>query len=181
MNALGESVSFGRFMTESLAWEKWSSFSNKRHVEEAERYAQPGSVAQKKAFFEAHYKRIAAAKAAALLEQANAESNALEPESETIEQLSECNITSQDSGTMKQDSQEVVLEKNQEFAVIAKSDGSEADRLERDDSTTETEVLVEICPNVDKQNMVSGSNTVGIPKNEKNSVKVNFYFFLVLP
>ncbi|KAL1812245.1 hypothetical protein ACET3Z_022310 [Daucus carota] len=171
VNALGESVSFGRFMTESLAWEKWSSFSNKRHVEEAERYAQPGSVAQKKAFFEAHYKRIAAAKAAALLEQANAESNALEPESETIEQLSECNITSQDSGTMKQDSQEVVLEKNQEFAVIAKSDGSEADRLERDDSTTETEVLVEICPNVDKQNMVSGSNTVGIPKNEKNSVK----------
>ena len=176
MNALGESVSFGRFMTESLAWEKWSSFSNKRHVEEAERYAQPGSVAQKKAFFEAHYKRIAAAKAAALLEQANAESNALEPESETIEQLSECNSTSQDSETMKQDSEEVVLEKNQEFAVIAESDSSEVDRLERADSTTETEVLVEICPNVDKQNMVSGSKTDEIPKNEKNSVKVILFF-----
>lgn len=73
MHALGESVSFGRFMSESLDWEKWSTFSHKRYVEEAERYAKPGSVAQKKAFFEAHYKKIAAQKAAALLEQANQE------------------------------------------------------------------------------------------------------------
>ncbi|PIN07025.1 hypothetical protein CDL12_20418 [Handroanthus impetiginosus] len=72
MHALGESISFGRFMTESLSWEKWSTFSHKKYVEEAERYSQPGSVAQKKAFFEAHYKRIAAQKAAALLEQQNA-------------------------------------------------------------------------------------------------------------
>lgn len=71
MHALGESISFGRFMSESLAWEKWSTFSHNKYVEEAERYARPGSVAQKKAFFEAHYKRIAAKKAAALLEQAN--------------------------------------------------------------------------------------------------------------
>ncbi|CAN4082340.1 unnamed protein product [Withania somnifera] len=73
MHALGESISFGRFMSESLDWEKWSTFSHKRYVEEAERYAKPGSVAQKKAFFEAHYKKIAAQKAAALLEQANQE------------------------------------------------------------------------------------------------------------
>ncbi|KAK4392918.1 protein FAR1-RELATED SEQUENCE 5 [Sesamum angolense] len=72
MHGLGDSISFGRFMTESLSWEKWSTFSHKKYVEEAERYAQPGSVAQKKAFFEAHYKRIAARKAAALLEQENA-------------------------------------------------------------------------------------------------------------
>jgi hypothetical protein len=62
-------------MSESLAWEKWSSFSHNRYVEEAERYARPGSVAQKKAFFEAHYKKIAAQKAAALLEQENAAAN----------------------------------------------------------------------------------------------------------
>nr|GMC67197.1 protein WVD2-like 7 isoform X1 [Ipomoea batatas] len=74
-HALGESISFGRFMSESLAWEKWSTFSHNKYVEEAERYAKPGSVAQKKAFFEAHYKRIAAKKAAALLEQANEESS----------------------------------------------------------------------------------------------------------
>lgn len=73
VHALGESISFGRFVSESLDWEKWSTFSHKKYVEEAERYAKPGSVAQKKAFFEAHYKKIAAQKAAALLEQANQE------------------------------------------------------------------------------------------------------------
>ncbi|CAJ1947547.1 unnamed protein product [Sphenostylis stenocarpa] len=71
IHALGQSISFGRFMSESLAWEKWSSFSHNRYVEEAERYSRPGTVAQKKAFFEAHYKKLAAQKAAALLEQAN--------------------------------------------------------------------------------------------------------------
>ncbi|KAL6518768.1 hypothetical protein OROHE_017521 [Orobanche hederae] len=75
-HALGESISFGRFITddEPLSWEKWSIFSHKKYVEEAERYAQPGSVAQKKAFFEAHYKKIADQKAAALLEQQNEKS-----------------------------------------------------------------------------------------------------------
>lgn len=81
MPVYGESISFGRFMSESepsLSWEKWSTFSNKKYVEEAARFAQPGSVAQKKAFFEAHYKKIAArkaaaeAEAAALIEQQNA-------------------------------------------------------------------------------------------------------------
>lgn len=59
-------------MSESLAWEKWSTFSHNRYVEEAEKFSRPGSVAQKKAFFEAHYKKIAAQRAAALLEQENA-------------------------------------------------------------------------------------------------------------
>ncbi|XP_073125024.1 uncharacterized protein [Henckelia pumila] len=85
VHALGESVSFGRFMTESLSWERWSTFSHKKYVEEAERYAQPGSVAQKKAFFEAHYKRIAAQKAAALLEQENAAKNATVAEESEVE------------------------------------------------------------------------------------------------
>ncbi|XAR64460.1 hypothetical protein NMG60_11024818 [Bertholletia excelsa] len=60
LRALTTSISFGRFMSESLAWEKFS---------------RPGSVAEKKAYFEAHYKRIAAKKAAALLEQENASEN----------------------------------------------------------------------------------------------------------
>ncbi|CAJ2669710.1 unnamed protein product [Trifolium pratense] len=67
MKAMEESVSFGRFMTETLEWEKWSTFSHNRYVEEAERISKPGSVAQKKAFFEAYYKQLAAQKAAALL------------------------------------------------------------------------------------------------------------------
>ncbi|XP_077250646.1 protein WVD2-like 7 [Tasmannia lanceolata] len=78
------SISFGRFMSESLAWEKWSSFSHNRYLEEVEKYSKPGSVAQKKAYFEAHYKKIAAEKAEALLEQENSSAhNVSKPE--TIE------------------------------------------------------------------------------------------------
>ncbi|CAE6069510.1 unnamed protein product [Arabidopsis arenosa] len=69
IHALSQSISFGKFMTENLEWGKWSSFSHKKYVEEAEKYSRPGSVAQKKAFFEAHYKRIAEAKKAATEEQ----------------------------------------------------------------------------------------------------------------
>ena len=57
MSALGESVSFGRFLTEPLEWGKWSAFAHNRYLEEAAVQARPGSVAQKKAIFEAHYAR----------------------------------------------------------------------------------------------------------------------------
>ncbi|GFP96068.1 hypothetical protein PHJA_001750900 [Phtheirospermum japonicum] len=70
--ALTTSVSFGRFMSDSLDWEKWSAFTQNRHLEEVERYSKPGSVAEKKAYFEAHFKRR---RAAALLEQQNAAAN----------------------------------------------------------------------------------------------------------
>lgn len=72
-------------MSESLAWEKWSTFSHNRYVEEAERYSRPGSVAQKKAFFEAHYKNLAARKAAVLLEQANAAASASSDQNSTAQ------------------------------------------------------------------------------------------------
>ncbi|KAK9707485.1 hypothetical protein RND81_07G200600 [Saponaria officinalis] len=68
--ALGESISFGRYMSESLAWEKWSAFTNNRYLEEAEKYSKPGSVAKMKAYFEAQYGRFGARKHAAR-EQAN--------------------------------------------------------------------------------------------------------------
>ncbi|XAR65001.1 hypothetical protein NMG60_11008933 [Bertholletia excelsa] len=57
------SVSFGRFENDSLSWEKWSTFSPNKYLEEVEKCSTPGSVAQKKAYFEAHYKKIAARKA----------------------------------------------------------------------------------------------------------------------
>ncbi|KAJ0260562.1 Transcriptional regulator ATRX-like protein [Hirschfeldia incana] len=69
IHALSQSVSFGRFTTENLEWGKWSSFSHKKYVDEAEKYSQPGSVAQKKAFFDAHYKKIAEAKKAKQVQQ----------------------------------------------------------------------------------------------------------------
>nr|XP_034927139.1 protein WVD2-like 7 isoform X3 [Populus alba] len=61
--ALQVSVSFGRFESDSLSWERWSSFSQNKYLEEVEKCATPGSVAEKKAYFEAHYKKIAARKA----------------------------------------------------------------------------------------------------------------------
>ncbi|XP_052138939.1 protein WVD2-like 7 isoform X2 [Oryza glaberrima] len=57
MSALGESVSFGRFLAEPLEWGRWSAFAHNRYLEEAAHQSRPGSVAQKKAFFEAHYAR----------------------------------------------------------------------------------------------------------------------------
>ncbi|XP_057433199.1 uncharacterized protein LOC130726011 [Lotus japonicus] len=76
IRALSESISFGRFMSERLDWEKWSAFTtHKRYVEEAEKYSKPGSVAAKKAYFEAHYKRKAAEEEAALIQEENAQVN----------------------------------------------------------------------------------------------------------
>lgn len=68
-SALQVSVSFGRFENDSLSWERWSSFSPNKYLEEVEKCATPGSVAQKKAYFEAHYKKIAARKAELLAQE----------------------------------------------------------------------------------------------------------------
>ncbi|KAG5521944.1 hypothetical protein RHGRI_034236 [Rhododendron griersonianum] len=86
LRGLTTSISFGRFTSESLDWEKRSCFSNNRYLEEAEKSSKPGSVAEKKAYFEAHYKRIAAKKAAALLDQQVLASNELDlPESDNVD------------------------------------------------------------------------------------------------
>ncbi|KAK7368215.1 hypothetical protein VNO80_10239 [Phaseolus coccineus] len=51
------SISFGRFENEPLSWERRSSFSHNRYLEEVEKCSKPGSVIQKKAYFEAHFKK----------------------------------------------------------------------------------------------------------------------------
>ncbi|KAL7589928.1 hypothetical protein Lser_V15G37221 [Lactuca serriola] len=53
------SISFGRFESESLSWERRSSFSHNRYLEEVEKYSKPGSVTEKKAYFEAHFRKKA--------------------------------------------------------------------------------------------------------------------------
>ncbi|CAG7904247.1 hypothetical protein BRARA_G02941 [Brassica rapa] len=63
------SISFGKFENDSLSWEKFSSFSPNKYLEEVEKCATPGSVAQKKAYFESHYKKIAERNAEIILEQ----------------------------------------------------------------------------------------------------------------
>ncbi|KAK1383909.1 TPX2 domain-containing protein [Heracleum sosnowskyi] len=159
LHALGESVSFGRFMTDSsLSWEKWSTFTQNRHVEEAERYAQPGSVAEKKAFFEAHYKRIAAAKkAAALLDQENAAKETAESEFGS----GGCIDTNPDTEKSSPESQEQILIKTESgkenLMVSANEDDSNSNAnyvipdelgLGKVEMDTETKVLGEIAMNI---------------------------------
>ncbi|KAI3453119.1 hypothetical protein Pfo_009782 [Paulownia fortunei] len=51
------SISFGRFESETLCWERRSSFSHNRYLEEVEKCSKPGSVTEKKAYFEAHFRK----------------------------------------------------------------------------------------------------------------------------
>ncbi|KAK6122357.1 hypothetical protein DH2020_043867 [Rehmannia glutinosa] len=51
------SISFGRFENEALCWERRSSFSHNRYLEEVEKCSKPGSVTEKKAYFEAHFRK----------------------------------------------------------------------------------------------------------------------------
>ena len=71
------SVSFGRFENDSLSWEKWSSFSPNKYLEEVGKCATPGSVAKKKDYFEEHYKKIAARKAELQAKEKPTESKSL--------------------------------------------------------------------------------------------------------
>ncbi|XP_028801929.1 protein WVD2-like 7 isoform X2 [Neltuma alba] len=82
------SVSFGRFENDSLSWEKWSTFSPNKYLEEVEKCATPGSVAQKKAYFEAHYKKIAAGKAELLSQEKETDKDPLKSEDEDGEDQS---------------------------------------------------------------------------------------------
>ncbi|KAL5552976.1 hypothetical protein UlMin_040377, partial [Ulmus minor] len=79
-SVLEVSVSFGRFESDSLSWEKWSAFSPNKYLEEVEKCATPGSVAQKKAYFEAHYKKIAARKAELLEREKQAQNDPMKLE-----------------------------------------------------------------------------------------------------
>ncbi|KAL8463610.1 hypothetical protein ACS0TY_033538 [Phlomoides rotata] len=52
------SISFGRYESEAaLCWERRSSFSHNRYLEEVEKCSTPGLVIEKKAYFEAHFKK----------------------------------------------------------------------------------------------------------------------------
>ncbi|KAK9107933.1 hypothetical protein Syun_023944 [Stephania yunnanensis] len=85
MNA---SISFGRFENDLLCWDRWSSFSQNKYLEEVEKCSTPGSVAEKKAYFEAHYRKIAARKA-----ELAAQEQEMEPDSLAADDLShECPI-----------------------------------------------------------------------------------------
>lgn len=106
------SVSFGRFESDSLSWEKFSSFSPNKYLEEVGKCATPGSVAQKKAYFEEHYKKIAAKKSELLGEEKPMESKLFKSDDQdhgdmngeangqsSVEEVKdECNLTTEANG-----------------------------------------------------------------------------------
>ncbi|PHT26572.1 hypothetical protein CQW23_33816 [Capsicum baccatum] len=53
------SISFGRFENEALCWERRSSFTHNKYLEEVEKYYKTGSVTKKKAYFEKLFRRRA--------------------------------------------------------------------------------------------------------------------------
>lgn len=147
-------------MSESLAWEKWSSFSHNRYVEEAERYSKPGSVAQKKAFFEAHYKKLAAQKAAALLEQQN---NAASQNNVTEKEDNDENNDSQKSSkyevVVKEDRDDGkvlshALDSNMEKCIV-----SESNKLEKCETQMEQGVVLRNSMMVELQKRLENADT----------------------
>ncbi|EFH44899.1 hypothetical protein ARALYDRAFT_493912 [Arabidopsis lyrata subsp. lyrata] len=154
IHALSQSVSFGRFVTENLEWGKWSSFSHKKYVDEAEKFSQPGSVAQKKAFFEAHYKKIAEAKKAkASDESSDTKQEEQEPESvavllNTLETLTKDEVKEEES-----DETELVMSSGEEperksVAVLEQDDGGLQvvhDDKEKENHSEDGELLKKSC------------------------------------
>ncbi|KAF1861556.1 hypothetical protein Lal_00025918 [Lupinus albus] len=123
-SALQESVSFGRFENESLSWERWSSFSPNKYLEEVEKCATPGSVAQKKAYFEAHYKKIAARKVELLAEQkqGNEESFGSEDQNHLDLGGSSCVTEAEFDISNTQDSVEGVKHKTRSFGETSRTE-----------------------------------------------------------
>ncbi|KAH0929541.1 hypothetical protein HID58_015268 [Brassica napus] len=135
IHALSQSVSFGRFTTESLEWGKWSSFSHKKYVDEAEKYSQPGSVAQKKAFFDAHYKRIAEAKKA---------KQQVQPESvavllNTLETLTKDEVVKEEES----DETELVLCGEELVSSIEKDEEEEPKRTSEQEDVVEAKTVID--------------------------------------
>ncbi|CAL0311934.1 unnamed protein product [Lupinus luteus] len=135
-SAFQVSVSFGRFENESLSWERWSSFSPNKYLEEVEKCATPGSVAQKKAYFEAHYKKIAARKAELLAQEKEAEEESLESEDRNCLDLSDnsCGINAEFDISNTQDSVEGVKHEACSFGEISRT---EVDNLEQEISVSQ--------------------------------------------
>uniref|UniRef100_A0A7C9B0P1 TPX2 C-terminal domain-containing protein n=1 Tax=Opuntia streptacantha TaxID=393608 RepID=A0A7C9B0P1_OPUST len=99
---LQESVSFGRFEHDSLCWERWSTFPTNKYLEEVEKCSTPGSVAQKKAYFEAHYKKIAARKTELLDQEKKRETELMNSEDQSQTSLgSVCNHGEEESDAEK--------------------------------------------------------------------------------
>ncbi|KAG2325204.1 hypothetical protein Bca52824_007932 [Brassica carinata] len=186
MHALSQSVSFGRFMTENLEWGKWSSFSHKKYVDEAEKYSQPGSVAQKKAFFDAHYKKIAEAKKAKAASDDSKQEQ--QPESvavllNTLETLTKDEVEKEESGVT-----ELVLGGEEVVVLSIEKDEEEPGRtsavevLEQEDNVVDSSVIADdiqaVLKVLDENHtedveLLKKSSSVGEKEEERKSVTKN--------
>ncbi|XP_010528194.1 PREDICTED: protein WVD2-like 7 isoform X2 [Tarenaya hassleriana] len=176
LHALSQSISFGRFTTESLEWGKWSSFSHKKYVEEAEKYSRPGSVAQKKAFFEAHYKRIADAKKAT----ASATNESPDQQSESTKQ----NTTEIGSVTSTEGSGLLSTEKNeppgkksvQSDAAVSEKDSAAENLFHTpvvpDDNNASDDVMVPDVDNQRKRNSSIGNEDGSVEDKVEGRISV---------
>lgn len=182
MHALGESVSIGRYTNESLSWDIWSTFPHKKYVEEAERYAQPGSVAQKKAFFEAHYKKIAAQKAAALLEQENeAKREAAEKDGDLYpdhQQRALVNGSGLHGDVVEKatvhDSKENVVVGNEKISSVDAEEigNNDGNAVIRENEASAKRTSIDKLDNVENQDRLSVSEGSGTPQIERPLLKV---------
>ncbi|KAI4336633.1 hypothetical protein L6164_015133 [Bauhinia variegata] len=176
---LGESISFGRFMSESLAWEKWSAFSHNRYVEEAEKFSRPGSVAEKKAYFEAHYREKAAERSAALIQEANDSANRT---SDSEAQDGTCNNSSTEIKS-KADSNVAVVEQRDNDAVNCIVDYADENKYKSNIEQNEVDISrversedvpeprVDMNPSVENSSLVYNSNQfVNVEVNKKIAI-----------
>ena len=188
LRRLRESVSFGRFMTEQLDWERWSAFSHNRYLEEAERFSKPGSVAQKKAYFEAHFKKKAAERAVTLLEASSvavAPTNVAEP---PVAEDKACKDPGSDKEESFVDEQEQLGKHVANIALVCS--GNENLSFERDESDAsklenleeeEEEVVIQASDDVESSNLSGNSedrNKIGFATEEIMISSEVFFLFL---
>lgn len=198
-SAQGGSISFGKYLSESLDWGKWSSFSHNRYLEEVEKYSKPGSVARKKAYFEAHYRNMAARKSASAVEHGNAITT-VSPEREANDGFSndESHIDSSGPEVGSEEVRDIMTtaeaQQVETVAVDASSSTSGGEnhvagtgQEEKAGSILEDETLKGSCSQIESSDIVEdveNQNKVSVIEldtsspSEKQPLKVFFFFFL---
>ncbi|XP_021293358.1 protein WVD2-like 7 isoform X2 [Herrania umbratica] len=170
--ALEVSVSFGRFENDSLSWEKWSSFSPNKYLEEVEKCATPGSVAKKKAYFEEHYRKIAARKTELLAQEKPMESKPFNSDDQNCGDLvgksnGQCSNEGdkQETNGVSEVSDTHFDEHNKEPEIAIKCQNSSVEGVKEEiDSRVESQVIEKIDSRVESQEKEEMDSTVESPK-----------------
>uniref|UniRef100_A0A1J3E7R9 Protein WVD2-like 7 n=1 Tax=Noccaea caerulescens TaxID=107243 RepID=A0A1J3E7R9_NOCCA len=148
--SLQVSVSFGRFENDSLSWEKFSAFSPNKYLEEVGKCATPGSVAQKKAYFEAHYKKIAERKAEIMDQEKEMDKNA------SFRSI----VTDQEGENGGESSEQLGCEEDKHVTDIAAEEVKEV--------SVEETIIVKECQSSVDEFKEEVKNSVDSPKLEKS-------------